>query len=141
VVSGLPSGWTPYSSPLDTNYNPTTPCGKAADKYYNTNDVQVNLLDGSTDNQGYSPGPTSTTPWRKTLMQGPKNFVADLSVFKIFPITENTRLRFNMDTFNVFNVQGLNNPNGSDGTLGFVPQYSSSHNSPRQIQLTLRLEF
>ena len=141
VVNGLPTGWTPYSQPLNTNYNPATTCGKAQDAHYNTNDVQVNLLDGTSDKQGYAPGPTSTTPWRHTLLQGPKNFVADLSVFKVFPITESTRLRFNFDSFNVFNVQGLNNPSGSDGTLGFVPQYSSSHNSPRQIQLTLRVEF
>ncbi|MFP5208706.1 MAG: carboxypeptidase regulatory-like domain-containing protein, partial [Acidobacteriota bacterium] len=141
VVNGLPSGWTPYSQPLDTNYNPTAPCGKAQDSHYNTNDVQLNLLDGSTDNQGYAPGPSSTNPWRKTLLNGPNNFVADLSVFKVFPIKETTVLRFNMDTFNVLNMQGLNNPGSGDGVLQFQPQFSSSHNTPRQVQLTLRLEF
>lgn len=143
VVSNLPSDWKPYSSPLNTNYVPKSGggCPASTDPYYNTNNVQVHLLDGSTDNQGFAPGPTATTPWRHTLLQGPKNFVADASVFKVFPITEQMRLRFNMDAFNVFNVQGLNNPSGSDGTLSFAPQYSSSHNTPRQIQLTLRLEF
>jgi Carboxypeptidase regulatory-like domain len=145
VVSNLPTGWTPYSQPLDTNYDPdpasTAACPSSRDTHYNTNDVQINLLNGSTDKQGYNPGPTPTNPWRKTLLNGPNNFVADLSVFKVFPITESTRLRFNMDTFNVFNMQGLNNPGTTDGVLEYTPGHSSSHNTPRQIQLTLRLEF
>jgi hypothetical protein len=143
VVSGLPSDWKPYSSPLDTNYvsKGGSACPGSTDPYYNTNNVQVNLANGTTDNQGYAPGPTATTPWRHTLMQGPKNFTADASVFKVLPITESTRLRFNFDAFNVFNVQGLNNPSGSDGTMPFTPQYSSSHNTPRQVQMTLRIEF
>jgi hypothetical protein len=48
-----------------------------------------------------------------------------------------------MDAFNVFNVQGLNNPSGSDGTLGYAPGGVgfSSHNTPRQVQFSLRLTF
>lgn len=145
VVSNLPSGWTPYSQPLDTNYVPdpksTNACPPSTDTHYNTNDVQINLLNGKTDKQGYAPGPTSTTPWRKTLLNGPNNFVADLSIFKVFPITESTRLRLNMDAFNVLNIMGLNNPSSGDGTLQYAPQHSSSHFTPRQIQLTLRMEF
>jgi hypothetical protein len=144
VVSNLPSGWKPYSSPLDTNYLPKANngnCPGSTDTNYNTNNVQVNLANGSMDNQGYAPGPTATNQWRHTLMQGPKNFTADASVFKVFPIKEDMRLRFNFDAFNVFNQQGLNNPNGTDGTISYVPQLSSSHNTPRQVQLTLRLEF
>lgn len=145
VVSNLPTGWTPYQQPLDTNYNPATTCGKAQDPHYNTNDVQINLLNGTTDKQAYSPGPSGggfgANPYAKTLLNGPNNFVADLSLFKVFPITESTRLRFNLDTFNVLNMQGLNNPGTTDGILQYTPQHSSSHNTPRQIQLTLRLEF
>jgi len=143
IVSGLPTGWTPYSSPLNTNYvsKGGGGCPGSTDPYYNTNNVQIHLLDGTTDNQGYAPGPTSTTPWRHTLLKGPMNFVADASVFKVVSITERMKVRFNMDAFNVFNVQGLNNPSGSDGTLGKAPQYTSSKNTPRQVQLTLRLEF
>ncbi len=145
IVTNLPSGWTPYQQPLDTNYNPTSACGKAQDAHYNTNDVQINLLDGTTDKQGYSPGPSGggfgVNPYAKTLLNGPNNFVADLSVFKVFPITESTRLRFNMDTFNVFNMQGLNNPGSGDGVLQYTPGHSSSHFTPRQVQLTLRFEF
>jgi hypothetical protein len=143
VVSGLPSDWKPYSSPLDTNYVPKAGggCPGSTDPYYNTNNVQVNLTGGATDTQGYAPGPTATTPWRHTLLQGPKNFTADASLFKVFPLTESSRLRFNFDLFNVFNQQGVNNPNATDGTIPFVPQLSSSHNTARLVQLTLRLEF
>jgi len=143
VVSGQPTGMLAYSSPLNTNYvsKGGGGCPGSTDANYNTNNVNVTLLDTTVDKQGYAPGPTATTPWRHTLMQGPKNFTADASLFKIFPITERMKVRFNMDAFNVFNVQGLNNPSGSDGTLGFAPQYTSSKNTPRQVQLTLRLEF
>ena len=137
VVNGLPSSWTSYTQPINTNYNPSVPCGKAADKYYNTNNVQMNLLDGTTDIQGYNPGPKSVNPWAKTYLPGPFNYNVDLSVFKVFPLTESTRLRFNMDAFNALNVQGFNNPNSGDG----IENMLSSYNGPRQIQLTLRLEF
>ncbi len=137
VVTGLPTGWTPYEQPINTDYNPTTPCGKAADKYYNTNKVQMNLLNAATDIQDYSPGPRNVDPYGKTFLNGPFNYTVDLSVFKVFPITESTRLRFNVDAFNALNVQGYNNPSSSDG----IENMRTSHNTPRQLQLTLRLEF
>ena len=143
VVSNLPTGWIPYSQPLNTNYvsKGGAGCPGSTDPHYNTNDVQINLLNGKTDKQGYTAGPTSTTPWRKTLLNGPNNFVADASIFKVFPITESMRLRFNADAFNVLNMQGLNNPGSGDGVLQYTPGHSSSHFTPRQVQLTLRLEF
>ena len=67
--------------------------------------------------------------------------ISFFSLFKVFPITERMRLRLNVDAFNLFNVQGLNNPSSSDGTLGAAPQYTSSKNTPRQLQLTMRFEF
>ena len=79
----------------------------------------------------------AVNPWGRTYLPGPFNYNVDLSVFKVFPLTESTRLRFNMDAFNALNVQGFNNPSNSDG----IENMLSSHNGPRQIQLTLRLEF
>ncbi len=137
VVNGLPADYVPYSQPIDTNYNPTSTCGKPQDKYYNTNDVQLNLLDGTTDIQGYNPGPKSVNPWSKTYIPGPFNYNVDLSLFKVFPIKDSMRLRFNMDAFNALNVQGFNNPDSTSG----IENMTSSYNQPRQIQLTLRLEF
>jgi hypothetical protein len=57
-------------------------------------------------------------------------------------------LRFNLDAFNAFNVQGLNNPgntssNNTDGVEQVAPGGvgASSHNGPRELQFTLRLSF
>ena len=55
----------------------------------------------------------------------------------MFPITERVNLRFNMDVFNLLNMQGFNNPSGSDGTENMT----SSYNAARQVQFTLRLNF
>jgi hypothetical protein len=73
---------------------------------------------------------------QRTWISGPTNYTVDLSVFKVFPITEKVNLRFNVDAFNALNVQAWNNPatNGVETNL-------SSYNTPRQIQLTLRLTF
>ena len=135
VVSGLPTGWAPYSTPIDNT------CGTSN---YGSNNVQVTAptLNGGTPvTVAYSPGPYNTNPYSKTVLNGPINYTADLSLFKVFPIRERANLRFNVDAFNVLNMQGFNNPSGTDGTEQYVPQVGSSYNTPRQIQMTLRLSF
>jgi len=127
-VSGLPSDWQPYQIPIDNT--PGT-------KNYGTNNVQVTLLNGEVNTTGYSPGPYNANVYSKTFLNGPMNYTVDLSVFKVFPITERTNLRFNVDAFNALNVQGYNNPSASDGTESLL----SSHNAPRQVQFTLRFTF
>lgn len=133
-VTGLPGNWAPYQSPIDTT---------VGSKYYNENEVNITLANGQVVPQGYSPGPVGTNPYSRTFLNGPINYSADLSLFKVFPITERVNVRFNMDAFNAFNIQGYNNPNTSDGTEAVEPGVgvASSHNTPRQIQLTLRLTF
>lgn len=135
VVSGLPSNWAPYSTPIDNT------CGTSN---YGSNNVQVTaptLNNGNPVTVAYSPGPYNANPNSKTVLNGPINYTVDMSVFKVFPITERTNLRFNVDAFNVLNMQGYNNPNGTDGTEQYLPQVGSSYNTPRQIQMTLRLNF
>jgi hypothetical protein len=60
-----------------------------------------------------------------------------MSLYKVFSITERFKLRFNIDAFNAFNMQGLQNPNATDG----INTMQASYWTPRQIQLTLRLSF
>lgn len=132
-VSGLPSGWTPYQSPVDTDCNPSDP----AYTYYNSNEVAVALANGTQSPVAYSPGPASSNPYSKTFINGPFNWTIDLSLFKVFPITEKINLRVNMDAFNALNMQGHNNP---DATTG-IESLTSSYNTPRQIQLTARFTF
>ena len=71
------------------------------------------------------------------VLQGPKNFQSNISLYKEFSITERFRLRFNVDAFNAFNIQGRLNPNASDG----IQSLQSSYWTPRQIQFTGRLSF
>jgi hypothetical protein len=133
-VSGLPRDYTPYLTPI--NNVPGTP-------NYGNNNVQVRLANGATVVDNYVPAPIAGTavvganPFSHTVLDGPMNYVVDLSLFKVFPITETVNLRFNMDTFNSFNVQGYNNPDPSTG----IESLTSSGNTPRQVQFTVRLTF
>ena len=122
-VTGLPASYSPYETPLNVAAG--------------TNTVNVTLANGSTvSNVTYSPGP-GTHPFAKTYLLGPLNWTADLSLFKVFPIREAVNVRINADFFNVFNVQGHNNP---DSTTG-IESLRSSFNTARQIQLSARLTF
>ena len=105
--------------------------------------MNITTTDGNTAETSYAPGPANVNPFSHTVLNGPMYWSADASLFKVFPITEKVNLRFNMDAFNVFNVQGLNNPDGGTGIEQVTPGGvgASSKNSPRQIQLTLRLNF
>lgn len=127
-VSGLPSDYVPYSTPINNNPLDTT--------NYGTNNVKVTLLNGQTQTQSYGSGTSGANPYSKTFLPGPINYTVDLSLFKVFAITEKANVRVNVDAFNALNVQGYNNP-GGDGTENLL----SSHNTPRQIQLTMRLTF
>ena len=145
VVYGLPADYQPYQSPIDTGCD-----ASGHDKYFGKNEVNVTLLNGKTSAVNYQPYPTTNASsdagansFSHTVLNGPMNYNADLSLFKVFPITEGVNLRVNVDAFNAFNVQGYTNPSGTDGTekieSGGVG--ASSYNTPRQIQLTARLTF
>jgi hypothetical protein len=125
-ITGIPSDYQPYQSPINMTQGNSN---------YLTNNVPVTLANGKTVNTAYSPGP-GLNPFSKTFLSGPFNYTVDLSLFKVFPITERVNLRVNVDAFNALNVQGYNNP-GSDG----IESLLSSHNIPRQVQFTARLTF
>jgi len=138
-VSGLPSNYVPYHTPID-NTPGTTNYGS------NGNNVTVNQNGGKTVSVAYNPGP-STNPFAKTVINGPFNYIAAASLFKVFPITERVNLRFNWDVFNVLNDQGYLNP---ASTTDGVEQLTSPYNAlslngggqgPRVIQLSLRLSY
>ena len=141
TVAGLPTAYQPYQTPIDNS------CTTAN---FGTNNVQVTaptLNGGVPVTVQYAPGPSSKTaggvnPYSHTVLNGPMNWTTDFSVFKVFPITEKVNLRFNVDAFNAFNVQGFNNPDRTDGTEAVEPNgVSSSYNTPRQLQFTARLTF
>jgi len=135
-VSGLPSDYVPYQTPI--NNTPGT-------SNYGNNNVTVTLSNGKTTSVAYSPGP-STNPFAKTVINGPFNYIAAASLFKVFPIREKMNLRFNWDVFNVLNDQGYLNPNSTDGTESLQSAYwavsaNGGGTGPRVMQFTLRLSF
>jgi len=71
------------------------------------------------------------------VLQGPRNFQADMSLYKVFQLSERWNLRVNIDAFNAFNIQGLTNPDITNG----IQTFQNSYWTPRQIQLTARLSF
>jgi hypothetical protein len=125
-VSGLPASYVPVQVPIDN-----TP-GTAN---YGKNNVVVGLANGSQATVAYNGGPVSNY-LSKSWINGPFNYTIDISVYKVFPIKEKMNLRFNVDAFNALNVQGYNNPD----TTG-LEHILTSHNTPRQIQLTGRFTF
>jgi hypothetical protein len=138
-VYGLPASYTPYQTPIDNT--PGT-----ANYGSNGNNVTVNQLGGKTTQTGFSPGP-STNPFAKTVLNGPFNYIAAASLFKVFPITERVNLRFNWDVFNVLNDQGYLNPaNTTDGVEQLTSPYwalspNGGGSGPRVMQLSLRLSY
>ena len=131
-VSGLPSNYAPYQIPIDNTPGTT---------YYGQNEVAVTLANSQVVNTPYSPGPFGSNPFSHTFLNGPINYTIDASLFKVLPITERVNLRFNLDAFNALNMQGYNNPSGTDGTEAVANQVANSANVARQLQLTLRLTF
>ncbi len=157
TVSGLPGNWTPYQTPIDTICSAPSGGKTVVDKYYDDNDVSMSNVAGQKDgtiigygdvpsenNNGSSEGSIDVTnPFGHTILDGPWNWDADLSLFKVFPITERMNIRLNFDAFNVFNHQGIPNPSGGDGTVCVTPGGlgCSSANGGRQLQFTGRFTF
>jgi Carboxypeptidase regulatory-like domain len=158
TVNGLSGNWQPYQTPMDV-YCTANGSSPTTDKYYDDNDVLMSNVAGQKDNteiaygdvpanndNGSSEGGIDVTnPFGHTVLNAPLQWNTDASLFKVFPITEKTNLRLNVDAFNVFNHQNLPNPSSSDGTVCYSPGgvgcSSSSFNVPRQIQFTLRISF
>ncbi|MES2391231.1 MAG: TonB-dependent receptor [Acidobacteriota bacterium] len=127
-VNGIPATYLPYQ---------TTSHNKPADPNFNSDKMQITLLDGTTATQPYDAGPTSANYTSKSFLAGPYNMNVNASVFKVFPIRQGMFLRLNLDAFNVFNMPGENNPNTTDG----IQAYINSHNDSRQLQVTARFTF
>ena len=142
-ISGLPSDYVADEAPINN-----TPGSHIATiiPSYGTNYVLENCSGCASSTYGFVPAGKSLqsyapghalNPLARSVLQGPKNAEADISLFKVFKITEGTSLRINVDAFNAFNIQGLVNPNTTTGSLTFL----SSYWTPRQLQLSGRFTF
>jgi hypothetical protein len=167
VVNSLPSGWAPYQTPLDTSCSAPANGKTVVDTYYGDNNVAMSGVTGvgspggsaqkngtvigygvvpaNNDNGASESAIDVTNPFGHTVLNGPWLWNADASLFKIFPVTERVNLRLNVDAFNVFNHNNLPNPSSSDGTVCYSPGgvgcSTSTFNVPRQIQVSLRLNY
>jgi hypothetical protein len=138
LITGVPSDYQPYQTPINMNagaYTCKNGAFTAGNTHYLDNTVPLTLSSGSSVATTYSPGPT-TNPFSKTFLHSPWFWSTDASLFKVFQIKGSTNLRVNVDAFNVFNVQGNNAPN-SNG----IQYFTSSHNTPRQLQFSMRLNY
>ncbi len=130
-ITGLPTNYTPSHQPLNPVSCPTSNlCG--------TNNVVVTLANGNKVTTGYAPGQSNlTNPWHKVVFPTPWNYTMNASLFKTFKITERAGARLQADAFNILNMPGLNNPDNNTGILSL----QNSANSPRVLQMTLRVTF
>jgi hypothetical protein len=135
-VFGLPENYKPAQKPIipwPKNGRPTD----LNNADYDTNVVYMPLLNGSVVRVNYD---TGLHPWRNQYRLGPFNWTMDSSLQKYFTFNERIRLRSTVDVFNVFNIQGTVVPN-AEGISTLGQSYGGFGFRPRQVQLSLRLEF
>ena len=135
-VFGLPADYKPAMEPVNPWPKGGQP-GAPGSADWDTNFVYVPLKDGSVQRVTND---TGLHPWRNQFRQGPFNWTTDASLLKYFTFTERVRLRLNFDVFNVFNRQGLNTPN-NEGIVSLENSFNGVGMFPRQVQVTVRLEW
>lgn len=100
--------------------------------------LAVNLANGTCYNAPFS-GFYNPAPRNNII--GPGAWNDDLSLYKHFKIGEKLDMRFAADFFNALNHPNDPAPNATSGLQDLDANQSTALNSPRVIQLSLRLEF
>ncbi|MBL8230979.1 MAG: hypothetical protein JNL98_20970, partial [Bryobacterales bacterium] len=132
-VMGVPSNYRPAHLPVIPNPANPQP-GDPNAPFYDTNTVYVTLRNGSVQRLALD---TGLHPWTNQFLPGIRAWGLDASLFKNTRITERFTLRFNADVFNALNMPGLGQPDSGSG----IVSTRNSANSPRELQLTLRLSW
>ena len=131
-VMGLPADYKAAFAPM----RPIPPDGGNPNdpeyQYLGSNTVFVRLKNGTQQSVAYD---TGLHPWRNQYRLGPMTWSMNASLFKMIPVTERFKLRFNADFFNVLNMPGTPMPGPASGLISM----RDSVNDPRVVQLTLRL--
>ena len=88
------------------------------------------------------PGPLQfgNAPERDGEVRGFKNFSEDINIFKVFPITDQKRLRFELQIGNVFNRTVYCNPASNWSATNFGQVFTQC-NTARSAQLGFRFDF
>ena len=76
----------------------------------------------------------------RNIIVGPKQVETDLSIMKLFPVTESQHLEFRTEFFNLFNNVSFANPVNIVSSANFG-QIASTTNGPRVIQFALKYNF
>jgi hypothetical protein len=134
-ICGIPSNYQPSNLPL-VQYGTTAlpanaPAGTNMSSYWETQTVWLPLKNGTVVRTTMG---TNLPYWMNQYLAVPWDFNLSASLFKAFNLGEHAKLRFNADFFQVLNNPGLTTP-GSNGII----YTNNSANSPRDLQLTLRL--
>ena len=148
-VTGLPTSYIPYQTPINNNPNIATNFGNNNVNMMGPNLAGTGGVLGAPLSVAFAPdssqGYAGNNRFSRSIVHGPFNYETDLSVYKLFPIREKMDLRVNVDAFNALNIQGYVNPNGTNGEEGVIPggidSTSSSFWAARQLQLTMRFSW
>jgi len=133
---GIPADYKPAVQPLwpyPANYRDLNSTKDPLYAWYGGNTLWVPLKNGSVQRVAWS----GIDPLRQQYLPSVRQWGLDASLFKTIPINERIMVRLNADFFNVLNAPGNPNSVASTGMLST----QSSGNSPRQLQLTLRLNW
>jgi hypothetical protein len=133
-ICGIPANYTPSDLPLipyGATSAPNAPAGTNMTSYWETQTVWLPLKNGSVVQSTMN---TGLPYWMNQYVAAPWDFNLSASLFKVFSLSERFKLRFNADFFQVLNNPGIPLP-GSNGIM----YTNTSLNSPRDLQLTLRL--
>ena len=88
------------------------------------------------------PGPNRLGNAGRNTIRGPRLTNYDLSVFRIFPMTERLKLEYRAEFYNLTNTPHFANPNGnvSSASFGLITSTLTGFGN-RQVQMALRLRF
>jgi hypothetical protein len=135
---GVPSNYKPAVTPLipwgSTALPANAPSNTVVSQFWDTNNVWIPLKNNTVQRTGLAPG---LHPWQNQFLPSVRQWGFDASLFKSVAVNERIRVRINADFFNVLNAPG--NPNSIGGN-GFLNTRSSG-NSPRTLQLTMRISW
>jgi hypothetical protein len=75
------------------------------------------------------------------ILHGPSQFNTDLSIAKLFRLTETANLEFRTEFFNALNQAVFADPDNTVSNTGSFGHITSTISNPRVIQFALKLSF
>ncbi|PWU09402.1 MAG: hypothetical protein C5B51_06355 [Terriglobia bacterium] len=101
-------------------------------------------LTGYFNKSAFAPGCVNAAPFGtsgRNILRGPDQRNVDLSIVKLIPVKEATRLEFRTEFFNAFNRVNFANPNNNVIVQPTLATITSTASGPRVIQFALKLNF